>query len=227
LLRKSFLEISSISMGLITFVASATGIAHAANISNFQQVINPGTLAIDIVDAGYVTVATPAVVFTPVNVSFSCQTSTGTLGTASQQVYISNPDAADNGWTASIAATAGATALWDSTGVDFDFNDPTGAGCTDGGDADFFAGQLSIDPSGATLANGQCVGCTTTAVTLGSSSAFNQGVTDSITLASAAAGADDVADYTIQGIDASQTIPSAQPAASDYDIDMTLSIVAI
>ena len=222
----------SLLAGLMAFalIFGGASAALASNISNFRQVINAGTLAIDIVDGSFVTVASPVVDFTPVNVSFACQTSTGTFGTGTEQIYISNPDAADNGWTASIAATSGTTAVWDSAGTDFDFNDPSGApaGCADGGgDADSLAGQLTVNASGATLANGQCTSCTTANVTLGSSSAFSEGVTDSITLASAAAASDDVADYTIQTISLSQTIPPGQPAATDYDIDMTLSIVAL
>jgi hypothetical protein len=85
---------------------------------------------------------------------------------------------------------------------------------------------MTIDPSGATLAAGNCASCDTTGVTLGSSTAFSEGATDSITLVTAAAGADDIGDWTVQGIDVSQTIPAEQPAATDYDIDMTLSIVA-
>lgn len=223
--RTSYLSVIAMllatSLGFFSFV-------FASPTSNFQLTINPGTLTIDIVDGSFVTVASPSVVFNAVTFSFSCQSTPGTFGTASEQIYIQNPDAADNGWTASLAADSGPTSFWDSAGTDMDFNDPTGApaGCADGADTDSLAGQLSINPSVATLAVGNCLVCTTTGVTLGSSSAFSEGVTDSITIATAAAGANDIADYTIQGVSASQQIPPEQPAASDYNIDMTLSIVA-
>ncbi len=214
------------ALGGMTLLLSLTSGVLAASTSNFTQTINAGTLAVDIVDGSYDPVASPSVTFSAVTFDFGCQTSIGALGTATEQIYVVNPDAADAGWTLSIAADGGATDLWDSAGTDFDFNDPTSAGCTDGADADSFGGQLSIDPSGGTLAAGQCASCTTANLTLGSSSAFSEGVTDSITLITAAAGSDDIGDWTLQDIDLSQTIPAEQPAANDYDIDMTLSVVA-
>lgn len=214
---------------VLTISMGVAGSALAADTSNFQITINAGVLAIDIVDAGLTTVASPTVVFGALTFSFTCQTpgASGTFGTASEQIYVTNPDAADNGWTASLAASA-TTDLWDSAGTDFDFNDPTGApaGCTDGGDADAFAGQMTVDPSGGTLDTGNCSSCTTANLTLGSSDSYEEGVTDSITLITAAAASDDIGDFTLQGVAVTQTIPAEQPAASDYDIDMVLSVVA-
>jgi hypothetical protein len=66
----------------------------------------------------------------------------------------------------------------------------------------------------------------TTNITKGSSSAYNQGTVDSITLLTAASGSEDVGDWTLQGVTLSQSIPAETPAASDYDINMTLSVVA-
>lgn len=219
--------LSTVSMMVLMFAGSY---ALASSTSNFQLTINPGTLSIDIVNGSYVAVASPSVVFGAVNASFGCQTpgASGTFGTATQQIYIANPDAADNGWTASLAASA-PTNLW-SSATGLDFNDPSGtpAGCADGGgDTDTRGGQMTVNPSGATLANGQCTGCNTSNVTLGSSAAFDEGTTDSITVASAAAAANDIADYTVQGVAVTQTIPGSQPAANDYDINMVLSIVAL
>lgn len=203
------------------------GAVLASNISEFSITINPGTLAIDIVDttSAYATVPSPTVTFSSTTTSFSCGSTTGTLGTATQAIYVTNPDAADNGWTASIAATDGPTGFWDGTIADMDFNDPTGSGCTDGGDADLLRGQLTVNPSTGTVAVGQCLSCTTTGVTAGSSNAFNQGVTNSITLFSASAASNDIGDWTLQGVSLSQTIPAEQPA-DNLTIDMTLSVVA-
>jgi len=217
-----------IAIVVAVFVVFAGGMGtyvYASNTSNFTQTINAGSLAIDIVDAGYTTVGSPAVAMSAVNFSFACQTATGTFGSATEQVYITNPDAADNGWTASVAASA-TTDVWDSAGTDYDFNDPTGSGCTDGGDTDSFGGQMTFDASGGTLATGQCASCTTSNITLGSSSAFSEGVTDSITVLTAAAGSDDIGDWTLQGVAISQEVPAEQPAAADYDINMVLSVIA-
>ena len=157
--------------------------------------------------------------------SFSCQSATGTFGTATEQVYVANPDAADNGWTASIAASA-TSDIWDSAGTDYDFNDPTSSGCTDGADAgDTVGGQMTVDPSGGSLAAGSCSSCNTSGISLGSSNAFSEGATDSITLYSSD-GTQDIGDWTLQGVSISNTVPAEQPAAADYDIDMVVSVVA-
>lgn len=201
------------------------GYVLASATSNFTQTISAGTLSVDIVDGSYVTVASPTVAMGAVTFSFSCQDATGTFGTASQQIYVKNPDAADAGWTVSLAASA-PTDFWDSAGTDIDFNDPTGSGCTDGGDADSLKGQMTVDPSGGTLSTGQCASCVTTNVTRGSSNAYNQGTTDSITILTGASGSDDIGDWRLTGVAITQKIPAEQPAASDYDINLTLSIVA-
>jgi hypothetical protein len=196
--------------------------------SNFNQTINPGTLTVDIVDGSYVTVASPAVTMNPVTVNFACQTATGTFGTATQNIYIKNPSAANNGWVVSLAAAA-PTALWTSAGTPFDFNDPTGAGCTDGTDVDTKGGQMTVNPSVGTLTVGQCVvSCATTNITMGSSAAFSETGTilNSITILTASATASHVGDWKLTGVAISQKIPAEQPAASDYAIPLTLSIVA-
>ena len=208
-----------LSLGAATYVlASAT--------TNFTLTVSAGTLAVDMVDGSYVTVASPTIALTGVNFSFGCQTTTGTFGSASQQMYVANPDAADNGWVVSLAGSA-TTAVWDSSGTDFDFNDSSGSGCTDGADAgDTVGGQMTVNPSVGTLAVGQCDSCVTTNVTKGSSNAYVEGTTNSITVLTGAASSNDVGDWTLQGVSISQTVPGEQPVASDYDINMVLSIVA-
>lgn len=210
---------------ILIIILSGASFVLAADTSNFQQTITAGTLEVDITNSSYVTVGSPSVALGSTAFSFSCQTSTGVFGTSSQQVYIRNPDAADNGFVVSLAGSA-TTAVWDSAGPDFDFNDPTTAGCTDGGDADSVGGQMTVDASGATLSAGACASCNTTNVTLGSSASFSEGVTNSITLVTAAAGSNDIGDWYVRDIDISQKIPAEQAAANDYDINMTLSIVA-
>ncbi len=214
----------SIIAGIILLTGT---VVFGAAITNFTQTINSGTLSVGIVDGSYATVPSPSVAMSATTVSFNCETSTGTFGTSTQQIYVSNPDSADNGWVVSLAAS-NPTDLWNSTSASasFDFNDPTTSGCADGGDGDTRPGQMSLDPSGGTLAIGACGTCTTTGITKGSSSAFNQGTTDSITILTASAGSDDIGDWTLQGVAVSQKIPAQQPAASDYNIDLTLSIVA-
>ena len=201
----------------------------ASSTSNFTQVINPGTLTIDIVDGSYATVSSPSVAMSAVTVGFSCQTSTGTFGTPTQQVYIKDPGATfTTSWSATLAASA-PTALWASTihnTQKYDFNDPTTGGCADGADTDTYAGQLTVNPSVATLAKGNCLSCSAaTGMTKGSSAAFSEGVVDSITLLTAGTTSSPIGDWTLQGITLSQKIPAEQPAATDYAINFTLSIV--
>ena len=206
--------------------------AFAASNSTFNQTINAGTLSTDIMDASRVTVGSPAVTMTAKNFSFNCQSggsaSTGTFGTNTERVYVSNGDAADNGWTLTIAATGGATSRWQNGGASqfMDFNDPTGgtAGCTDGADADSTAGQLTVDPSVGTLTT-DCGSCSTTNVSKGSSSAFNQGTTDSITLLNAAAASNDVWRGYLTGVNMSQVVPAETPADA-YTLDLTLTVTA-
>lgn len=193
--------------------------------SNIPEIITaPNTLTIDIVDASGVTVPSPSVGFSPITFSFSSGSSNGTLGVASQKIRVQN-STSNASWTASMAATSGPTALWQNTGATrtFDFNDPT-AGAADGGDVDTVGGQLTVDPTGGTIAP---VGgsCTNTGVSLGSSNSFNQGVTNSITLMSANSSADRGCSWDLTGVGLNQTIPAEQPADT-YTINMTLSVIA-
>ena len=114
--------------------------------------------------------------------SFDCQSggsaSTGSLGSGTERVYVINPNAANGGWTLSIAASGGATARWQNGATTYiDYNDPSGSGCADGvGDADSTAGQLTIDPSVSTITT-DCLTCSDANVTKGASSSFDEGTT--------------------------------------------------
>lgn len=207
------------TIGLGTYVL-------ASGTSEFSQTINAGTLSTDIVDGSYVTVGSPGITMNAADFSFACQTATSTFGTATQQIYVKNPDAADGGWTLTIGATA-TTTIWDSAGTDFDFNDDNASCGVDGTDPDSLGGQMTIDASVGTLDVGSCSACTVTSVTKGSSDSFEQGSTDNITILAGAVGSDDVGDWTLQGVSISQTIPGEQVAASDYTISLILSISAI
>jgi hypothetical protein len=187
---------------------------------------NYGTLTVDIVDANDTTVATPNFTMNNSGYSFDCRAVTGVLGVSAQKIRVSNLTTT-GGWSLSIAPTDGATALWRNVGdtEQYDVNDPNGSpvGCGDGIDADSRPGQLTIDPSAGTIAPES--GCTATNVTLGSLSAFNQGVTDSIDLSSANSSANTDCLWDITGVDLSQMVPSEQPVGT-YDINLTITIIA-
>ena len=226
LLRKLSIATAFVITLIFTITMMVGSYVLASGTSEFSQTINTGTLSTDIVDGSYVTVGSPGVTMNTTDFSFACQTATGTFGTATQQLYVQNPDAADGGWTLTMGATA-TTTLWDSAGTDFDFNDDHASCGVDGTDPDSFGGQMTIDASGGTLAVGACSACTVTSVTKGASDSFEQGSTDSITILTGAIGSDDIGDWTLQGVSISQTIPGEQAAASDYTISLILSVAAI
>jgi hypothetical protein len=226
---KTFLTAFAVT-GLVLF---GGGAVFAASTSDFSQTINAGNLATDIKDGSRDTVASPAVTMSAVGFSFDCQSggsaSTGTFGTSSERIYVTNGDAADSGWTLTLAATGGATDAWaNGTPTDtIDFNDAGASGCTDDGttgDTDGLAGQMTIDPSVSTLTT-DCGSCTTTSVSKGSSDAFDEGTTDDITLLNAAAGSDDIWRGYLTDVDVEQTIPAETPADT-YTINLTLTATA-
>lgn len=208
------------------------GTAFAASNSNFSQTINAGTLTTDILNSSRAAVSNPAVSMSAKSFSFDCQAggsaSTGTFGTSSERIYVNNPNGANNGWTLTIAATSGATARWANAGTSsfMDFNDPSGstAGCSDGADSDSYSGQMTINPSAGTITT-DCGTCTTSNISKGSSSAFNQGTVDTITLLNAAASSDDIWRGYLTGVGISQTIPAETPADT-FTINLTLTVTA-
>lgn len=222
----------SIAVGAAALVLVAGTPVLAANNSSFSQTINAGTLNTDITDASRVTVASPAITMSAVTFSFDCQAggsaSSGTFGTNTERIYVSNPDAADAGWTLTMAATSGATTRWANGGATqhIDYNDPTGstAGCTDGADADSTPGQMTVNPNVGTLTT-DCTSCATTNVSKGSSTAFSQGSVDSVTLLNAAGTSDDIWRGYLTGVDIDQTIPANTPADT-YTINLTLTATA-
>jgi hypothetical protein len=223
-------------ISLLAFVAASFallgGAAYAANDSDFSQTINAGTLATDIKDDSRVTVASPSVTMSAVGFSFDCQSggssSSGTFGTNTERVYVSNGDAADSGWSLAVAATGGATDAWaNGTPTDtIDYNDPTTSGCGESGtDADGLSGQMTVDASVGTI-NTDCGSCTTTSVSKGASTAFNEDTAvNSIDILTAAAGSDDIWRGYLTGVDVSQTIPAETPADT-YTINLTLTATA-
>jgi hypothetical protein len=211
-------NIAKIGILATIFFLLPTMKALASNQSQLNQSISDGTRSIDIVDAGGTTVASPSVSFNSASFSFDTQDTTAVLGVASQRVRIFNPTSTAT-WTASIAGSA-PTASWTAGSNHYDFND--GSSYTDGADADSYGGQLLINPAGATLAG--VSGCATTNVSLGGSSAFSEGSTDSITIASGASGAPTYCRWDITNIGLTQRIPASQ-ASGSYSLNLVLSIV--
>ena len=238
---KDIFGILLISLGAISTIVLAN------SNPDFELKIVPGTLGVDIVDAnnGYNIISNPVYNFDTIKVSTECQSGANSaslyLGSDfvnarsesyGGNIYISNPDSADNGFTVSIAASDGAQSVWyDSVGksiLDFNANDCSSIdkpisveGVTNLG------GRMYINPSIATLSTGKCgSNCTKNGLSLGSVNHFEYNNIDSITLLQADASADDIADYVINGIGISQTIP-AMVSSGKYSLGMTISIISI
>lgn len=205
----------TISVIVIAAVGFAPLVANASPQGRLSQTINAGVLSTDIVDASNASVTSPSFGMSTASVSTSCQTITGTYGSATQRVAVDNPGAATAGWTLSIAATGGDAAQWTSGGNTYAYNNPAAAGCT--------GGQLTLNPAAATLAvNGSS---TITGVTKGTSAAFASGTVSSVTLMTASAASDDIWNGYLTGIGVSQVIPAETPAGT-YVLDLTQTLVA-
>lgn len=198
-----------IALGAATVGLVGTGAVFAASDTKLSIQVNDGVRSVDIVDSNGDTVANPAVAMSAITFSFNDQKTTGTLGTADEKIRLNNPTGVPT-WSVSIAATNGASSLWDDgAGNTMDYNDASG-------------GQLSLNPSAGAVVEAN--GGATTGVTLGSSAAFEEGVIDSITLYSADATAAPFAQYDLTGVDVSQLIPGKTKSAS-YTLSLTLTAV--
>lgn len=228
-MKKSISIISAVfAIALGVVCVGTTQNVNAAVDIQLSQTITPGVLSVSVLDASEATVTSPAVGMSTLATATTCRPtgSTGTLGTNAQRLYVDNPGAADNGWSLSIAATGGATATWSSGSDTYDFNDQTSLGCADGADADTGAGLLSVNPS-TSVVTPACSGiCTTSGVTTGVNSSFDQGATDSIELVNAGAASDNMWRGYVTGIGLTQSIPAAQVSGS-YAINMTATVVAL
>jgi len=181
-----------------------------------------GSLSAGIVDAGGISVTTPTIAFSTKTVLFGYQTSDGTFGTANEKIRVNNTTG-NAQWTLTLAPSGGTSALWSAGLSKYDFNDPA-ANALDGGDADSFGGQMSLNPVSATVT--PQVGCNNTGISVGSLGAFSEGSVNSLTIVSAGSTSGTNCYWDLTGIPVSQTIPAEQ-TPGNYSLDMTLTITAI
>ena len=183
----------------------------------------PATLSVDIVDASGNSVASPSVNMSAVSSNSACQLTTGTLGSSSQKIRVSNGTATP-GWSLSIAATGGSTARWTASADSYDYNDTTASGCGDSADADSVAGRLTLDSSVGTVTPESS--CNTTGVAATSSSHFDQiGAVNSVGLLNGSSSATRGCYWDMTGISVSQQIPSYQMPGS-YSLSLTMTVTA-
>jgi len=216
---KSFIT-NGFRLGTQTEVNANTGVYYYAAWRDR----NLGALSINIVDTGGTTIASPTLSFPSIDRKISCQNNSSVLGVSNAKIRVTN-GTLNPQWNLTIAATGGVTSNWNNgAGANYDFNDPNTSGCGDGADADSFAGQLSINPSIGTST--PSFGCNNNGLSFGSSSAFNQGIVDSITILTAGSTAGVSGCYwDITGIGINQTIPQEQSNGA-YSIDFTISAIA-
>ena len=202
-------------------VSSITG--RAADFAYYKSV-DPGSLSLNLVTNLGATIPAPSIPFPAEVFRFTCTNSVATPA----NIYVRVQNLTQNAlWSVTIAPTAGPTAVWQGTGPEnYDINDGGGApaGCADSGDADSVAGRLTIDPSAATF-TGQTE-CNTEGLNNGALASFNQGVTDSILLASSSSISDlDCYWDMSSNVTYTQTLPAETPASS-YSSGLTLTVLA-
>ena len=197
---------------VLAVAALGTQVTYAASSSSstLSQQINAGALNTSIRDSGGAVVASPSFSMGLVTVSTAAQTATGTFGTSAQRIAVENPGNAA-GWSLSIAATAGITALWTSGSNTYGFNGTAANGL------------LTLNPAAATVVyNGPS---TITGISQGVSTPFTT-TNPSITLMSASAASDDVWSGYLTGVGVTQTIPAFQPSGT-YTLSLTQTVAAV
>ena len=171
-------------------------------------------------------IVSPEFHFSPTEVSLNLhQIATATLGTTSDGKAIRiNNSTSNPSWVLSVAASE-TTALWSpsSTISRYDFNDSS-ANATDGSDADSWGGQMTVNPSGVIITAAE-EGCNNTGISVGSVASFVEGVTDSITIATAGDTAQTDCVWDLSNLILTQSIPVGTPA-DDYSLGLVLSVVA-
>ena len=192
-----------------------SSIVSAANTADtkFSQTITPGVLSVFFCSgSNYTPVSDPIFKMDTKSVQLSSQNSEGEFGNNNALLCIVNPGAADNGWTLTLNATNPGVSEWTTgDGKKYKYNDRY-----------ISRGTLTIDPSVGTLAVFSPY--TRTGITMGSSARFSG--SDSVTLMSASASADDFWRGQIKGIKLKQYIPPHQ-SPGVYMLPMTQTITAL
>lgn len=182
------------------------GAASAATTPTLSQIINAGTLSVDIVNGSGVAIASPSVAFPATNFSFSCQPSVATLGTASQKIAVKNPLA--GGVKVDLNAVTPATDKWTSGSDNYAYNVAAGSGCT--------SGQLAV--SGGTFT--KTVGAGTPVQTMPGGAFVGASPVTLLNNTGTVRYEAELTNYTL-----TQQIPAEQPQGS-YSLPMNVSYIA-
>ena len=215
--KLKILIIASVSIVGVLWLRGAidSSIVSAANTADtkFSQTITPGVLSAFFCSGPIDTpVSDPIFKMETKSVQLSSQNSEGEFGNNNTLLCIVNPSGADNGLTLTLNATNPGVSEWATgDGKKYKYNDRY-----------ISQGSLTVDPSVGTLAVFSPY--TRTGITMGSSARFSG--SDSVTLMSASASADDFWRGKIKGIKLKQYIPSRQPSGV-YMLPMTQTITAL
>lgn len=199
----------ALAVGAIIGAPAAYAATDTATSELSQEVI-PGTLSTDILDGSGDPVASPSFAMTQTTASTSVETTTGTFGSGTQRISVSNPGVSSDGaWSLALSATGS----WADGGETYPYNGATAAD-----------GQLTVNPAvGAiteTFGSGGATG-----VSLGTSDTFDTG-TSSITLMTADNTADLVWEGYLTGVGLSQTVPAGTPSGN-YTLTVTQTLTAV
>ncbi len=195
---------SGLLVALFAAVALAVPtVTFAASSTSLSQTIGAGTLTVDIVDTtnNNAPVASPSVDFGSTPWSFDCKTTTATLGTSTQSIFVSNPI------TQNVSVKLGSTAGWTDGGSNT--YAVGGADCTTGkmtvsGGA--FTKTKGVDPTGS-VSGGSFSGSTSSVTLLNTSTSARW------------AG-------KLEGFTLSQQIPAGQAEAT-YTTSMNLTATSL
>ncbi len=190
----------------VTISSPTNAILGTNTVHTYTIIDDDQFLIIDIVDDLDVSVTSPSVALSAITAAFQDQTNTGTLGTSTEKIRLTNTTLIP-AWSVTLAATGGNTTLWTGGSETMDYNDTSGAG------------QFTLNPSVGTVVRDDSG--STSGVTLGSQDSFEQGVTDNITIFSSSTAAINHS-YDLTGVSLSQLVPVNQVPES-YTINFTLT----
>ena len=146
------------------------------------------------------------------------QTSTAVFtNTSTKRLSVRNSQS-KTGWTVSLAATGGGSAIWQSGVNNYSYNSAPTTGQLTVRMSDSSAVPEGEDPLGNL--------CTNTGISLSSTdTAFEAGSVNAISLMSGSPASGFNCYWRIRDIGLAQTIPASQPSGS-YSLDLTATIVA-
>ena len=197
------------------------GSASMVNYGVFPEITTSlGSMDVSFVDGSGNTLSGSATdtVFPSKLIMTSQQTSTAVFTNSSTKRLSVRNSQSKTGWTVSLAATGGGSAIWQSGVNNYSYNSAPTTGQLTVRMSDSSAVPEGEDPLGNL--------CTNTGISLSSTdTAFEAGSVNAISLMSGSPASGFNCYWRIRDIGLAQTIPASQPSGS-YSLDLTATIVA-